>query len=432
MPVKSLVDLCLNTILKNINLVSGIGDELPHDNPHVEKILARVPTAAQLREMEVNSPQLQGHTTKYWKALIHHKFPTARKKNYVPSDPAGWWKVYRRYEKENEESLKQATAAMKDAFAGLAKESSGNVATIVEGSRLPRPPRTGRRIGAPRVGQRKAGSSTLTFTAGSRTKLVSGKSVLRRARREAKDIAAQRGSLSLISRVHTGSQLRSAPSGLIEHHRVASQPEFRKGLASTSSRPAESPNDARSSSKRKREEPEAIVINVSEDEPDDLFGEDSDDDRPPAKTAKLNSSKRTASSRNAPLFDDDEIESYSSARKTPVTISTHNSRPSDTSRVSSQLRRSSSGLLPGKPGSTRFMKGSTNSKASSSPLKSSPAPPAAGAKSSSSSNMTRVASRPRHDSPPPPPAATSHQSLDFGFPRKRKTDIFMKPKRRPA
>lgn len=428
MPVKSLVDLCLNTILKNINLVSGIGDELPHDNPHVEKILARVPTAAQLREMEVNSPQLQGHTTKYWKALIHHKFPSARKKNYVPSDPAGWWKVYRRYEKENEESLKQATAAMKNAFAGLAKESSGNVATIVEGNRLPRPPRTGRSIGGPRMGQRKAGASTLTFTAGSRTKLVSGKSVLRRARREAKDIAAQRGSLSSISRAMTGSHLRAAPSGLVEHHRVASQPDYRAGMAATPSRSGQTSNqEERAAAKRKREEPEAIVINVSEDESGDLFGDESDGE-PPPKSTRTSSSKRTASSRADYLLDDDYGDSYSNSRQSSGAAKYH-SRAPEPPKASSPQKRPSSGLLPGKPGSTRFLKGSTASSTSSAAL------PSNTKSSSLPSSNPKVASRPRAASPPQPPqppqaAPSSQQSPDAAFIRKRKTDIFMKPKRR--
>ena len=446
MPVKSLVDLCLNTILKNINLVSGIGDELPHDNRHVQKILARIPTAAQLREVEVNSPQLQGHTAKYWKAMIHRDFPTARKKNYVPSDPAGWWKVYKRYKREHEESLRAATAALQSAFAGLAKEESGNVATIVDGKRLPRPPRTGtgRRIGAPRSGQRQAGSSTLAFTAGSRTKLVSGKNVLRRARREAKDIAAQRGSLGAVSRVSNaaGGQLRAAPTGFIEHHRVASQPEFRKSLPPTSSRPTQSSNtDAKVATKRKREDPECVVINVSEeDDSDDLFGEESDGDRPPAKVARLGSGRRQNTVKREPLFDDDggyddnyDGNSYSVSRKNSVS-KTQSSRPLEATRVSLPLKRPSAGLLPGKPGFTRFMKSTSSSRpsASSPPPKPSATLPAMAKVSNSSTTPSKLSARPRAESPPQQlqAAAASQQSPDVAFPRKRKPDIFMKPRKR--
>ncbi|CAI4216296.1 unnamed protein product [Parascedosporium putredinis] len=66
----------------------------------------------------------------------------------------------------------------------------------------------------------------------------------------------------------TGSHLRAAPSGLVEHHRVASQPDYRAGMAATPSRSGQTSNqEERAAAKRKREEPEAIVINVSEDDP---------------------------------------------------------------------------------------------------------------------------------------------------------------------
>lgn len=439
MPPKSLVALCLGTILKNISLVSGIGDELPYDNPHVQKILSKIASATQLREMETNSPQLQGHTGKFWKEIIHREFPNSRKKNYVPSDPAGWWKVYKRHKKEHEESLEAATAALRNAFDGIAASDGKNRSLVLERSQLPKPTRTGRAIGARRRGQRPAtGSSSLTFTAGSRTKLVSGKNVLRRARREAMDIAVQRGSLATVSRAGgTGtSQLRAAPLSLLERNRVAAQPALRtsSGLASSLPAPVSRPRPARVD-QRRHDEPEPIIVDVDMSDmgdSDSLFG-DSDEDEPPAKKARRDSRQP----RDLPRGSNDRDRAPKAKAAAPMANASK--AVAIDSAEHEPPKRKKSALLPGKPGAGRFLKPSSNPSSSgkSTALHRPPRAPTTSTTQSSTSATGAAAkvtsgpagraysppqAKPAASSPPPPPAAM--------LPRKRKVDIFMKPRKR--
>ncbi|SPN96861.1 uncharacterized protein DNG_00381 [Cephalotrichum gorgonifer] len=430
MPPKSLVALCLGTILKNINLVSGIGDDLPPDNPYVQKILARIGSSAQLREMEINSPQLQGHTDKYWKELIQRDFPNSRKKNYVPSDPSGWWKVYKRHKKEHDESLQAATAALKNAFDGIAEKEGRNVSVVLDRSRLPRPTRTGRSIGGPRRPPKRPDTSSLAFTAGSRTKLISGKSVLKRARREARDIAVQRGSLANLSRPldSRSNQLRAAPASFIESNRVASQPALRAALPQAPKKPAVSETYTSYTSKGRKDEPEAIIVGASDEEDSDNLFDDSDEERPAAKKSRYDSGRSGFRRAN-----DSSGGNGWDGVKTKPTVSKDLGVDSSTT---TPIKRKHTALLPGKPGAGRFL---GKSSVSSSKVTASPNPSETSRSlsrpSPNSSGGTRVTTKSsppaRRASPPPQTKPTASSPPPAAMPpRKRKVDIFMKPRRR--
>lgn len=450
MPVKPLTTLCMQTILENIKLVFSVGTELPHDNPHVQKILARVGSANQLREMELNSPQLQGYTEKFWKELIRRHFPGSKRKNYVPSDPTGWHKVYKRHKKEHDESLQAANAALKSAFDDIAVEKEKNVSVLLNRSQLPKPPRTGRAFATRRGGQQTTNTSSLNFTAGSRTKLNSGKNVLKRARREAMDAAAQqRGPLGRLSRAGgvAPNMLNAAPSSFLERNRVASQPQIRAPSGPSAKKPA--PANKRHASPLD-DGPEPIVLNVSDDEPSDpLFG-DTDDQGPPAKKQKLGP-KRSECPAKDPLFDSDDEEDAESEEASPKPRTTKRSGAAPSH--SSPMKRMGGPLLPGKPGAGRFLNHSSatsGGKATASSSRASTS--AAGAKGTKSTPNTsqgasppqnkpvssKGAAKPAADAgrgPSPPqdrPAAPSGSARPpgAGLPRKKKVDIFMKPKPR--
>lgn len=443
MPVKPLAALCLQTILKHIELVSGIGHELPHDNPHVQRILAKVSSANQLREIELNSPQLQGHTEKFWRELIRREFPGARKKNYVPSDPTGWWKIYKRHKKEHDESLNAATAALKSAFDGLAAEKGKNVSLLVNRSQLPKPPRTGRALGTRGTGQRNANTGSLSFTSGSKTKLNSGKNVLKRARREAMDVAAKRGALGKMARPigAPSSQMKAAPPSLLEHKRVAAQPVFRVPSGLSTNKPA--PARKRESSPvyaRKEDSPDPIVVDVSSGDDADALFDDIDAQSPPAKRPRLGPRSSTPPPKD-PLFDSD---GYESPRAKP-TSAKPKATPTSVAGPSKSAppKRKGPAVLPGKPGASRFLAQSSASSGKAAvpkkPLKTSPPPmstasaSAAGAKAPGKPSST-AGSRSeagRASLPQGKPAASGSAPQPPIVRRKPKVDVFMKPRKRP-
>lgn len=444
MPVKPLAALCLQTILKHIELVSGLGHELPHDNPHVQRILSKVSSANQLREIELNSPQLQGYTEKFWRELIRREFPGARKKNYVPSDPTGWWKIYKRHKKEHDESLNAATAALKNAFDGLAAEKGKNVSLLVNRSQLPKPPRTGRALRTPGTGQRNDNTSSLSFTSGSRTKLTSGKNVLKRARREAMEAAAKRGVLGKTARPigAPSAQIKSAPPSLLEHNRVAAQPEFRVPSGLSTNKPA--PVRKRESSPaygRKGDSPDPIVVDVSSGDDEDPLFDDVDAQSPPAKRPRLGPRRSTPPPKD-PLFDSDGDESPR-AKPAPAKLKTTPARPTMTPSSGAgpskpaPPKRAGAAVLPGKPGASRFLAQSSapsgKTAVSKKPLQTSP-PPKQPASASAASAKAPAKPNPgaeRASSPQEKPAASGSAPQPPVVRRKPKVDIFMKPRKRP-
>lgn len=80
----------------------------------------------------------------------------------------------------------------------------------------------GRKMG----GFKKEGASSLVWSAGSKTKLTDGKSVLTRARREAKEMS-QRGKLAKPTHQLQIGQVRKAPTGMVNEYRRAAEPPIR-------------------------------------------------------------------------------------------------------------------------------------------------------------------------------------------------------------
>ena len=404
--------------------------------PIVRSILLQVNSAKQLRQLEENSPQLEGDDAECWMRLINRDFPVlAKRHNFEPRNPTSWHKVYARYERLEADQKREAEEKLKAAFAGIKKEKAENVSTIINFDRrkLPHPPLDGRGpIGGSRArgatGRRGGGpdESDLRFTSGTRTKTTSGKSILRKARREAREIQ-HRNRLAIptgLLPVQRG-QITAAPQGMLDEARIKAQPAIRiQAPGSSGSRGSSSVADQRRARELEEREArlrrmkntsgakkDATVLSDSdlqgedeEDEDDgdgrDLFDADDDDDDDDAGGAGGLDAEDLEG-----LFDDKQKPSPIRISKAPALASKGN-----------PVKRS--GLLSDAPGS--FRNAVTTRSSAPRPNSHSTGPdtsPPAKASSSSVAGSPEAA-RPQGQGPPPP-----------GMQRKRKpVDIFMKPK----
>lgn len=224
MPAKPLVELATAAVIKNIKGLESIGDFLPYES--VQHILAKVDNAYQLRRIELNSPQIQGETGELWLKLIEREFPLEYKaKAYKPQNPSKWYRVWEKYKRDHDQSIEESEAKLRDALAGLKQSKEENTSKIVERKYLPR---AGRMRPKRPLGPRDSTSSALTFNAGSRTKTVNGASVMRKVRREVKEIRTIHGNLSKPIRAPSRpAGVNKAPSAMVNDKRIASQPSYR-------------------------------------------------------------------------------------------------------------------------------------------------------------------------------------------------------------
>ncbi|KJZ72637.1 hypothetical protein HIM_07996 [Hirsutella minnesotensis 3608] len=269
MPAKSLMELASAACIKNIKSLESVGDYLPYDS--VRHILLRVDNAYQLRQVELNSPQLQGETSELWIKLIERDFPLEYKASaYKPQTADKWHKVWEKYKKEHDAALEESERKLMSALAGLRQDKEKNTSKIVKRKFLPR----AGRVGSKRPwGQRDPNGSVLTFNSGSRTRTHTGASVMRRVRREVKEIATIHGSLSRPIRgpARMGS-LPKAPPAMINDYQRAAQPQYR----TTAKAPPEAISAVEQYEKR------ATFISDSEEEEAD---DDASHDSPPRHAA---------------------------------------------------------------------------------------------------------------------------------------------------
>ncbi|KAF7563522.1 hypothetical protein G7046_g654 [Stylonectria norvegica] len=224
MPVKSLVELATAACVKNIKELESVGDYLPYEN--VRQILLKVDNAHQLRLIEINSPHVQGDTGEVWLKIIEREFPMEYKaKAYKPQDPKKWYRVWEKYKRDHDHALEESERKLMQALGALKESKDKNTSRIVDRKYLPRAGKPPSKRG---WGQRDTTTSALAFGLGSRTKTANGASVMRKVRREVKEIANIHGSLSRKTKGLAGqSQLRKAPPAMVNAYRRAAQPAFR-------------------------------------------------------------------------------------------------------------------------------------------------------------------------------------------------------------
>ncbi|GAB0137002.1 hypothetical protein EsDP_00005285 [Epichloe bromicola] len=414
MPVKSLFDLATATCVKNLKGLQSIGDFLPYEA--VRHILLKIESAHQLRQVELSSPQIQGETGEIWLRLIEKDFPMEYKtKAYKPQSPDKWHRVWEKYKKDHDTALQESESKLKNALAGLKQDKEKNTSRIIERKLLPKSIRLG---GGKRLysGNRDAHSNALAFNAGSRTKTINGASVMRKVRREVKEIATIHGALSRPIRGPTKqSQLHKAPEAMVNDYRRANQPRYRSTVLSPEPSSAVAEHEARAT----------FISDSDEENEDDMF----DDETPKVPPRPI----------RKPVM---QAPSTSLMTKKPSTsqASPSTARASRPSTGSSPAKRGS-GLLSNKfRGTGVKVMPKPSSSSSPSPLNTVASKPTP----TRESEPTKTAQHlPRTQTSPPPTAASGPSSppaaeqlplppSSESVPRKRKAvDIFMRrPKKR--
>ncbi|KAF4636470.1 hypothetical protein G7Y89_g1621 [Cudoniella acicularis] len=332
MPTLSLVELSTKACIKNIRSLTDVGD---FEFWKIKSVLARVTSPEQLHRIEQNSPQLLGEDAELWQHFIARDIPDWKEKNYVPKNPHKWYEVYCKYKKEQQQKIAQDEEILRNAMMGIKKQKDSNVSKIVALKALPKVPRDPRMLanngGVPLNkgrGFHKEPASSLNWSGGSKTKMKDGKSVLTRARREAKEIS-QRS--KLITPTHQlaarKTQITKAPAGMVGEYVRAAQPPMRilsKQRRSLTSRftggisgPSleERENRLRALTIPGVAKPTLVGSSDEEDNFDD--GDDEDDDIFDEKPQKNPPQRCVASSSSPPAMKPVDFSSSSRSRSSP-------------------------------------------------------------------------------------------------------------------
>lgn len=227
MGVKSLAELCTAVCFKNIKEITDVGTAPYH---LLRRIILKIDNPAHLLLLEENSPHLRTEDAECWIRLIDRDFPAlVREHHFEPRNPESWHKVYAKYKKLNELQKAEAQAKLKSAFAGINAKKAANVADVVtfNKNRLPSLPRDGKMFPIKGAGGRRGGGNDtgeLKFTTGTRTKTNTAQSIIRKVKREAKEIhnrnklATPNGALT----VRYG-QIKKAPAAMVQEQVIKKQ-----------------------------------------------------------------------------------------------------------------------------------------------------------------------------------------------------------------
>lgn len=225
MPALSLLDICKKACIKNVHSFTDVGDLEYHQ---ISDILFHLRSAEQLHQIEELSPQIKGLDRELWQKFIAKEIPKWETKNYAPKNPLKWYEVYKRYKREQAEEIKRDEETLRESMIGIKKARDSNLSKVVDLGSLPKLPRDPRMTlnngGVPisRSSLKKESPSYLSFVAGSKTKMKDGKSVLIRARREAKEIS-QMGKLSRPTHRLSIGKVVQAPAAMVKEYRIANK-----------------------------------------------------------------------------------------------------------------------------------------------------------------------------------------------------------------
>jgi elongin-A len=176
-----------------------------------------------------------GEDTDLWRAFIARDIPNWASKNWIPKNPLKWYEVYCKYKKWQRKEIERDEEILRNTMLGIKKEQATKVSRVVDLRTLPKVPRDPRMLanngGVPlgkRAGPAKLPPNSLTFNGGSKTKMKDGKSVLTRARREAREISARSKLATPTSQlVGNKRQIVKAPAGMVNEYRKAADPGLR-------------------------------------------------------------------------------------------------------------------------------------------------------------------------------------------------------------
>ena len=235
-------------VTKKRSVIQDVGD-LPYET--VRPILIKLEKASQLvrtsllivpstfvltttqRDIEMASPQIIGHDNEIWMEFIKRDIDGWEGKNLDPGSPPNWYKLYENLQIECQKQMEDDTAALKAALQGIKSESLNHRSRQVAASTVPPLPKMGgmKLIKTPRkkrivlVDDRPKNELMI----GSRTKAVTGKGVIDKARREAKVQTLLRDPTTLAVPTHkldnTLSVVRQAPRSLLYGYQHPLVPE---------------------------------------------------------------------------------------------------------------------------------------------------------------------------------------------------------------
>ncbi|RMD39902.1 hypothetical protein DV735_g5223, partial [Chaetothyriales sp. CBS 134920] len=129
MPADSLLALSTRAAARLAPRISSIGDlplrlALP--------ILSKVTSPAQLYTIEQSSPQIVGHIDDLWLTFIKRDIPNYESHPHRPSNPASWYKVYKKLKKQRVAEENASRDALKAAMQGIKENREANVARFVD------------------------------------------------------------------------------------------------------------------------------------------------------------------------------------------------------------------------------------------------------------------------------------------------------------
>ncbi|KAF2631389.1 hypothetical protein BU25DRAFT_407045 [Macroventuria anomochaeta] len=128
MPVSSLYELARQRLIKNIDMLTDIGD-IPFS--FLEPVLRHIQNPTQLQELEENCPQIQGETKEIWKRYIRRDVPDWEKKPHTPRDDKNWSKVYRKLMRDAEKEKLDQENQLKEQMKALQAGREGNKTVIM-------------------------------------------------------------------------------------------------------------------------------------------------------------------------------------------------------------------------------------------------------------------------------------------------------------
>ncbi|KAL1893760.1 hypothetical protein Sste5346_006263 [Sporothrix stenoceras] len=224
---RSLKRMALAVALRNIASITDVGEMAFAD---AKPILTHIENPHQLYLLETNCPQLAAEPDQMaavWGRLLTKKVPGWDTKGFLTDEELqtmSWIDIYTTVKSAIDAEMAAAEDRLRQTLAGFSKAKEDNSTQLVNNRALTRK--------IPGVMTKKRGpgadrsQAVLNFGSGSRTKMTSGQSVLRRARREAKEISkvSQLSSRLTENQAVARSQIRRAPAAMMHDHRVAHQP----------------------------------------------------------------------------------------------------------------------------------------------------------------------------------------------------------------
>ncbi|KAL8952341.1 MAG: hypothetical protein Q9222_001752 [Ikaeria aurantiellina] len=213
--------------------LTDIGD-IPYEI--IRPVLLKIENPKQLQNLEEACPQLYGPDEELWKAFIRRDIHKWEEKMIYPKNPKSWSKVYRKLQKEHEAEVAEDTARLKAAFSGIKQEKDRHQSRVMEG--VPHIPKLDgmqfahaaeyNRVKKP-VKDTRPTTTVLKFNSGSKTKVLTGRGVMEKARREAMELNRFKKNSALSTPTHQlhniATQVLRAPPGRIEDFKRAAIPQ---------------------------------------------------------------------------------------------------------------------------------------------------------------------------------------------------------------